>query len=108
MGRDIVAVLGEAQGASPPRLKATLDRFDQLVQKYVQEKEPIEEQAKELEKESAHQFKKHNYFAQGVAAFQVGIVLASISIMVRYRPVWYLSLVAGAAGIVLLALGLSI
>ncbi len=106
MGRDVVGVFGEIPGISPARLKTTLDRFDQLVQKYSQEKEPIEHLAKELQAESKHQFRKHNYFAQGVAAFQVGIVLASISIMVRYRPVWYLSLVGGAAGIVLVVIGL--
>jgi hypothetical protein len=108
MGRDIVGTLGEAQGTSLEKLKATLDRFDQLVLKYTEEKAPIEHKAKELEEKSEHEFKKHGYFSQGVAAFQVGIVLASISIMVRYRLVWYFSLVGGAGGMVLLLIGLVI
>jgi hypothetical protein len=106
MGREIVGLFAEVPGISPAKHKAASERFDQLVQKYGKEREPIEEQAKKLDAESEHQFKKHHYFAQGVAAFQVGIVLASISIMVRYRPVWYLSLVAGAAGILLVIIGL--
>jgi hypothetical protein len=80
--------------------------FEDQVKKYKEDKEDPQQEAQHLEQESARQFDKHHYYALGVAAFQVGIVMASISIMVRYRPVWYLSLAGGAAGAILLVAGL--
>ena len=48
-----------------------------------------------------------NRFASGVALLQVGIVLASISILVRYRALSVMSLLAGAVGLVFLLMGLA-
>ena len=57
--------------------------------------------------ESRHELHKHHRFALAVAAFQVGIVLASVSLLVRLKAIYALSLVAGAAGVVCLFLGLT-
>jgi hypothetical protein len=102
VGRDIVAVLSGTSGEKKP----SLDRFEQQINKYDQEKEQIKEEAEKLEKESKHEFEQHHHYALGVASFQVGIVLASISILVRHRATWWLSLAAGLAGILLLFRGL--
>jgi Domain of unknown function (DUF4337) len=104
VGKDIVGVLAEVQGsASAQRVQR---HFEDQVKKYKEDKEDPEREARHLEQESERQFDKHHSYALGVAAFQVGIVMASISIMVRYRPVWYLSLAGGAAGAILLVAGL--
>jgi hypothetical protein len=87
-------------------IKPALDRMAKEVNKYETEKEEIAEEARELEHESKHEFQKHHLYAMGIASFQVGIVLASISILVRYRAVWIISLVAGGVGIVFLIAGL--
>jgi hypothetical protein len=102
VGREIVAVLA----GTAPDAKSSLDRFDQQRSKYDQEKEPIKAKAEELEKESRHEFSQHHYYSLGIASFQVGIVLASISILVRHRAAWWLSLVAGVLGIMFLSRGL--
>jgi hypothetical protein len=102
VGREILAVLG----GTVPDAKVSLDRFDQQRSKYDQEKEPILNRARELEKESQHEFRQHHYYALGIASFQVGIVLASISILVRHRATWWLSLVGGLVGIMFLSRGL--
>ena len=64
------------------------------------EKKDIKKEAEQLEAESRHQFHKHHQFAWGIACFQVGIVLASVSILVRIRAIYYLSLLAGVAWLI--------
>ena len=102
VGRDIVAVLSGTSGPS----KSSLDRFEQQINKYDQEKDKIKEKAEELQKESKHEFAQHHYYSLGIASFQVGIVLASISILVHHRATWWLSLAGGLVGIVFLLRGL--
>lgn len=80
--------------------------FEAQVAKYESEKGEQEHKARELEEESAHEFRKHHNYALGIAAFQVGVVLASVSILVRYRILLVLSLLAGAAGAVSVVVGL--
>jgi hypothetical protein len=83
-----------------------LKRFRAQTDRYEREKEEVRHQAESLEEESRHEFHKHHRFALGVAMFQVGIVLASVSILVPFRFLLVLSLVAGAAGLVCVLLGL--
>jgi hypothetical protein len=85
---------------------AALKRFQEETERYDREKEEVKKEAEHLEAESQHEFHKHHQFALGIACFQVGIVLASVSILVRLRAIYYLSLVAGAAGLVWTVLGL--
>jgi hypothetical protein len=50
---------------------------------------------------------RHHRYALAVALFQVGIVLASVSLLVRVKGLYLLSLVAGVAGVVCLVLEFS-
>jgi hypothetical protein len=104
VGKEIVKALSDPKGTSQ-QTQTVVARFEQQVEKYAQDKEEPMREAKHLEAEAAREFDKHHAFSLGVAAFQVGIVLASISIMVRYRPIWALSLLAGGAGIVQIVIG---
>jgi Domain of unknown function (DUF4337) len=73
---------------------------------YDLKKEEIKKEAERLTEESGRELEKHNRFSVGIASFQVGIVLASVSILVQFRALYYLSLVAGLGGLVMLAMGL--
>jgi len=84
----------------------SLRHFQEETERYDREKEEIKKEAEHLEAESQHEFHKHQQFALGIACFQVGIVLASVSILVRIRAIYYLSEVAGAAGLVWTVMGL--
>lgn len=90
-----------ADGPGPAR-----ERFRAEAARYDREKDDVQAEARHLEDEARHEFRKHQRFALGVALFQVGIVLASVSILVRFRPLYALSLVAGAVGLVFLVVGL--
>lgn len=48
---------------------------------------------------------RHDRFAQAVAAFQVGIGLASVAVLTRRREVWALGGIFGAAGLGLFTWG---
>jgi hypothetical protein len=86
----------------------TLKRFQDEKDRYEREKEEIKKEAEHLEAESRHEFQKHQRYALGIACFQVGIVLASVSILVRIRAIYYLSVLSGAVGLVWLVVGLVI
>jgi len=104
VGKEVVKALMQ-EGDSQARARPVLDRFDKQIQKYeVEKKEPLT-QAEQLGRLSDHEFEKHHFFALGIVAFQIGIVLASISIMVRYRLLWGASLFAGLVGLLFLARG---
>jgi hypothetical protein len=101
------------EALTPPTASGTADartssigQFHAERDRYDREKDEIKKEAENLEAESRHEFHKHHQFALGIACFQVGIVLASVSILIRVRAIYYLSLLAGAAGLVGIAMGL--
>jgi hypothetical protein len=100
MGGKLIEALGAASAASTADDRTSYVRqFRQERDRYDLEKEDIKKEAEHLEDQSRHEFHKHHQFALGIACFQVGIVLASVSILVRIRAIYYLSVVAGIAGL---------
>jgi hypothetical protein len=103
VSKEVVAAL---TSGPPSKTDEAVARLQKQSERYDREKKIIQEEAEHLEQESRDEFHKHHQFALGIAAFQVGIVLASVSILVRYRALLLLSVLAGLAGLVFLALGL--
>ena len=48
---------------------------------------------------STHALHLHHLFARSVTIFQVAIALAAIAALTKKKPLWYVSMVAGAVGI---------
>jgi hypothetical protein len=106
VGGEVIKALSETQRtADLAQVEKALNHFQHETQRYDREKEEIRKDAEHLEAESRHEFHKHHRFALGVAAFQIGIVLASVSILVRYRVLYLSSLLAGGIGAALLFIG---
>jgi Domain of unknown function (DUF4337) len=104
---ELVKALSPAAGkADDGPAASALTRFGKEVARYNGEKEEIQHAAEKLEDESREELHKHHRFATGVAMLQVGIVLASVSILIRYKALYILSLVAGAVGVGFLLAGL--
>jgi F0F1-type ATP synthase assembly protein I len=88
--KDIVSVIAsKLPGETADDTEKTNKHFDSLIEKYKGDKEEIKKKAEELEEkanekrqESDRAFAKHQRYSLGVAAFQVGIVLSSVTIMV--------------------------
>jgi hypothetical protein len=79
--------------------KATLKR-------YAQEQEEIKEKAEELQAESSVHLKRHFPLACGVTMFQVAIAIAAISVLIRKKPFWFISIAFGVVGAGFLVVGL--
>jgi hypothetical protein len=103
------ATSAEAAGSTATETKtaAAIDHFRAEAKRYEAEKAKVQHEAEDVQRESRHELNKHHRFALAVAAFQVGIVLASVSLLVKINAIYVLGLVAGAAGIVCLVLGLA-
>ena len=82
--------------------KSSADRVKEYEGKILSEEEKskdLSEKAKELEKEASHLMHKHEQFAVSVAFIQVAIALSAISALTKIKPVWFVSLLVGTAGI---------
>ena len=109
VGAEIVSA-GPRRRAEPPPGPAQVEAIDQFraeTRRYETEKAKLKHEAEASHAESRHELHRHERFALAVAAFQVGIVLASVSLLVRLKAIYALSLVAGAVGLVCLLLGLT-
>ena len=86
-------------GEKAAEIKPKVEQLQKKAKDYDAKKEEIRKEAEHLVEESRLELKKHNRYSLGIAAFQVGIVLASVSILVKVRTLWSLSLVAGVVGL---------
>jgi nitroreductase len=75
------------------------------VAKYEQDKSTIQAEARGLEKTRDEAQKHGGFFGIAVIFLQISILLSSISALLRKKPVWYLGLAVGAAGILYFANG---
>lgn len=94
----------QAEVAPSPEVRAKLL---QERARYKQEQDEIEKEARALEEEvkkhdaaGEEYFHRHHRFALGVTIFQVSIALSAIAALTKRRPLWYVSMVVGASGLV--------
>jgi hypothetical protein len=72
---------------------------------YEGEQKKIEETGHELEASSRKHMEHHNVLARAVTVFQIAIAMAAIAVLIRRRPLWYMSMLLGIAGTVFLIQG---
>jgi len=87
----------------PP--SARLAQYVGDVQKETASESRLSRSARRLEQLAERQLDRHDRFARAVALIQVAIALAAVASLVKSKPIWYVSVAAGAIGIVLFALG---
>jgi Domain of unknown function (DUF4337) len=92
---------GSKNGA---RMRAYRGQIDKEVAK----EKPLAAQAREREEESAVEIRRHHAFEYAVALLQVGIALGAVGALARFKPAWYVSLAAGAAGIAVFLWGFTL
>jgi hypothetical protein len=76
-----------------------IEGYKQKIQKYITEKEQITKDAKDLETVRDEAKKHSDAFCLAVIFLQVSILLSSIAALLKKKPIWYLSMAIGAAGI---------
>ncbi len=58
----------------------------------------LSDSARDLERETVDEMRRHHAFEYSVALLQVAIAVGAVSALTRVKPIWYLSLLIGAAG----------
>ena len=72
------------------------------VAQYQRDKEQIEKKAGELEKDAQTRLRTHEVLASAVTMFQIAIAVGAISVLIRSRTFWLVSLAVGVVGIAFL------
>ena len=80
---------------------------EQKMTDYANEQKDISKKAKDLEKESEHHMQQHQVLARTVTLLQIAIALSAIAVLTKKKPLWYMSLVGGAAGLYFLVQALA-
>jgi hypothetical protein len=83
--------------SKPPAARA--DEYRTEVFAEMNKEESLMKEATGLETESAEEIEKHHKFEYSVALIQVAIAVGAVSALTRVKPVWYLSMLSGLAGI---------
>ena len=87
-------------------LSGTVNEQDHAkAERYQEEQNEIQKEAKAKESEAKQNFHQHEVFARSVTMFQIAIAIAAISALTRKRRFWMVSLLFGLIGVVFLVLG---
>lgn len=102
----------QAKGIKAAVLEAKMNLSDssspadrKKAEKYSEEQNEIQKEAREKETEAKTNFHRHEVFARGVTLFQISIAIAAISALTKRRRYWMVSMLIGAVGCIFLVLG---
>jgi len=95
--------LQDAGARNAPRLSS----YRSEIAKEASKDRRLSSEAAKLEEESAAEVRHHHAFEYAVALLQVGIALGAVAALARSRLAWFVSLAAGAVGIVFFVMGFS-
>ena len=79
---------------------------EEKIQEYKKEQIEIKEKAEEFKKESDIHVAKHSVFARGITLFQISIAIGAISIIVKRKSLWLVSISFACIGIFFLIQGI--
>ena len=99
----------ESLGATTPAQKELLQKdlgtAESEAGRYDQEKSDIRKEAENVGKENALINRRGNQFSMAVVFFQIGIMLSSVSALLKRKEMWLIGLIFGAIAAVYLANG---
>jgi hypothetical protein len=93
--------MSEAAG----QIRTNMEGFKKNVDRYKTEKEQISKDARKEEHIRDDASNHSNAFGLAVVFLEVSILLSSIAALIKKKPIWYLSMAVGLAGIVYFADG---
>ena len=108
--KSVKAHVGESQAAmltalsdtavQADRRSALLAKLDENLKNYSKEMAEIKAEAEALEKEAAQNQRINDRSDRGALFLQIAIVVASVSMISRWKPLWFTGLALGAIGAV--------
>jgi hypothetical protein len=102
MGVDLLSMAEFKDKAQADKVR---EKYHKEAERYTKEQAEIEEQAKDLEKESALAQRKANRFDLGEVFLEIALVISSLALLSRKRFYWFLGIVSGLAGLGVAATG---
>ena len=73
------------------------------IAEYSKDKEEIQKKAEELQTEAKEDRRIHEILAHGVTLFQIAIAIGAISVLIKRRSFWFVSLAFGLVGLIFAA-----
>lgn len=101
-----VDLLGLVEFKDKTQADKVREKYNHEVERYTKEQAEIEEQAKDLEKESGVAQRKANRFDMGEVFVEIALVITSLALLSGKKAFWFLGIVAGLAGLGVAATGL--
>ena len=98
-------------GGTPQEIQAANDeaaRRQQSQDQLLPQAAQLSQDTDELNRDSEEQLNHHHRFALSVTLFQVAIGLGAIAALLRLPPLWWVSLLAGAVGLLALINGFTL
>ncbi len=102
MGVDLLSLVEFKDKAQADKVR---EKYQKEAERYTKEQAEIEDQAKDLEKDSALEQRKANRFDLGEVFLEIALVISSLSLLSRKRFYWFLGIVSGLAGLAVAATG---
>jgi hypothetical protein len=102
MGVDLLSLVDFKDKAQADKVR---EKYQKEAERYTKEQAEIEDQAKDLEKDSALEQRKANRFDLGEVFLEIALVISSLSLLSRKRFYWFLGIVSGLAGLAVAATG---
>ena len=100
---DLMTTLDPRSTAQAEKVKA---KYEKEIERYDGQKEEIQSQAREYEKEVALAGRKADRFDLGEVLLEAGLVITSMTLITRRRLFWKMGVVFAAAGVVIAVTGL--
>jgi len=98
---DLLSALSIRDAAAASQV---MDSYKSHMQKWNQDLDEEEKEAKKLEGEVRTAERRASHFDLGEALLEIGLVITSITLLTKKRAYWYLGLGFGVAGMVVVAL----
>ena len=102
MGVDLLSLV---EFKDPAQAEKVREKYHHEAERYKKEQAEIEEQAKDLEKESGGEQRRANRFDLGEVFLEVGLVITSLALLTRKHTFWFLGMAGGVGGLAVAATG---
>ena len=96
-------ILGSTTVEQKNLLLSHASEYKANIARYEEEKEGIKQEAEKVGKDNAKIGRQGNQFSLSVVFFQIGIMLSSVSALLKRKEMWALGLIFGAIACVFLA-----
>jgi hypothetical protein len=99
---DLTAVVASNDAGALAKVR---EKFEQEAERYKHDKDEIQEQARELDREVAMEMHRADRYDLAEVFLEIGLVITSITLLSGKRLFWQLGIVLGVVGVVVAATG---